>query len=1417
MDLYSILLLGIKTGTPFFVKKIGEDLWKKICPPIEKARKSAVKRMAEELGSQFPSINFLELNFQFDAPIIKDELQKLISYGEKPNEVVITKEMATEISRKWPQYTDRSAAIVESFLKYFEEECLLSEDLKGFELAAIIKAEGTATRQVIQQNFEDQKDYFETKFSKLNSKLDLSLQTRADIQEKVTPQIIAPLEERLVKERDDLIDLIKKWHSAGLYEKIQKLAEDTLKVYEHINPIISGSIFRFFGSFILRSMADNEQAKYWIDLAEEVDPKNHKTIALKTELLCMQSKWKDAKAMLEPIADISTEATVKIIYAECLFHVLDRKEAFSWLKSQTNIKEENDDIKLNLAILATENGDYDFALDSIKTLKEKTYPGPYPYFLTSEILVKKAMPKDLISIAAPEDLEMQKNNQLLSIAIENLKKGVELIKLTSKPITVIAHFVHQLSQLYTAIGDITSAEKYLCQYWKQLRKQSGPWFTASSIAFSKGEITKALIRAQKAKEIAMQKDSDDSLFRFALLCINIEKWDECLEAINSLSLKELDADHLKALFQMQLICYTHKEDIQHAEEAILALKREFPEDDIWVIHKSLILSRQERYEDAIDILKNESINYPSSLKIRIRLASLYRYNKNFLDALPLYKDIAHDTGSADVFEIACWIAFDADKPDESLAIIDDAERMGVISENLRHYKAIALSLNKQYDEAIALFSSFQEESLTNNDYVAYAFCYSNRARPNEAIDLLIRAKYKYPEDSRTLRMLYILYLEINKPELAFKVALILHENNPDDKSAYFAVIKSGFAIGEGEIAHRTMMEYLSRFGEGPELRTGNLEEIKEVLKVQSEKTAFLWGKYQEGLLPELFLAQNNNLGIGGYRILLLNTPARVMAFDGNPESQRKQLVDSLTEKNILIDYQALITISLLDLFEPTLTLFPHIYVPETVLHELRENLSIMSTSYQKDRRYITEAAFLRVKDIFRIVDIFPEINPKDIPESLGNAIYDLLACKDKNCTFVTTGYESREISEILTLINSQPLSILDLTDLMKEKGIITIKVHEDIIETLKKYNLIRLRTSDSIPNRLMFDWQALEMLEECKILGHVPRLVQEIYVGPFSYAAMRADIERYRSLDNIIDTLRSIENKISELVSEARLIIVPASSRKIVFKVQAFRELKNFNYIEELMQICKESRSVLWTDELYIKILSSSEAIDTTCTRTILDVLLMRAIINQENHVHKIVQLLKWNMYFCWINSDLILGCSEMYDYSMNEDLRILLAPLTGEIQKMSNLKPNEVESSNFKVASICIRELWVISEKAQSLAMQIFDEIYSVISLKQKLIFYWISKCIFGFISLGELPLREFLKLLALRLPGQIKDDLKEMLKTIIAICLKDFNEEIVQSGQNKLIVSKLISAVGSSIPSYKDELRNFAIKLDPSMRALI
>ncbi len=1410
MILEVILFKALEIGIPIVVERVGKDFYRKLNPPIKKATRSAIKKMRVELGSKISSINFGELKFQFDSPEMRNELNKLTSGRELPDENILRQEMAREVAEKWPSFSDKAETIVNSFLNHFEKECLASEELKGVALASIIRGESTAIQEFVYKDGERTRKEI---FQKIGN-LECLIASKSTTQETETIKITSTLEERLLQERDEFINLVKKWQSIGLFGKIKKLAEDAFNVREHISPAISGSIFRLFGSFILRSTDDYAKAKYWIDLAAEIEPNNQKTIALKAELLCMKKSWNKAKGLLDPLAESSTESLVKIIYAECLSHVLDVQEAFKWLKKHEGLTED-DDIKLNLAIFAVKCGACDYALDIIKKLKEKPYPGPYPYLLTSEILINQTSQKDFISISAPEDIEIQRNYRILNEAIDNLKKSIELLELMARPSKEIAHTAHSLSEIYLTIEDVTSAEKYLCRYWKQLRKQSNPWFTASSIVAVKRQKNKALARGQKALEISKENDKK-SLCRYALLCMNIEEWDKCLETINSIKLDQLDEEHQKATIQMELICYFYKGDIEHTEKALIALKNQFPEDEQWVIHKSIILNKLGKTQDAINLLIKESLNFPNSLKIKCRLASLYRQNKRYSDALPLYKEIANFSGNPKSFETACWAAFDSNNPDEVISIINDAERRNAISDNLKHLRAIALTINKQYDKALDLFLAFTDDSLNSDDYIFCAYCYENRAKPEDAINLLNKAKLKYPNDIRILRRLYFLYLEINKPEKAFEEALILLKKNPEDKEAYFAVMNTGFAIGREEIAHETMMEYLSRFGEGPELKSGKYEDVKDLLKVSSEKTQFLWGKYQDGLLPEVILAQGHALGMGGNRIMLLESSARVMAFDGDSDSQKRQLLDTLTEKNILIDYHALITIYLLDLIEPTLSLYPYINIPEIALHKLKEDLIRLSTSYQKDRRCIQEGTFSKIKNTFEIHETFPQINPKDIPESIGNAIYDLMICKEKNCTYVTSGFDRKELSDIKSFFNIVSISVLDIADLMKEKGIITVKKHEDVIEILKKYNLKRLRNAESIPCRFVFDWHALEMFEECKILEYISKLTDERHIGPFSYTVLQSDIGRYKIIDKIQNILKNIEGKLSELHESGKLKIIACSTKGKNIQDNPSQEVPGLEYIEEIKNICKENQFILWTDDLGSKVLSTNDVVKTTCTRTILDAFLNKEIINKEYHLQKIVQILKWNMYFCWINSDLILKCAEIYDYSISDDLMVIIGSLTNEIQNYLGQIPNKIKHSNFDVASICMQKLWIISKKAQGLAMRLFDEIHAATKAKEVLDKFWISKCILDFASIGNIPLSEFLKMLSLRMAEQIDDKLKNILVTLIIACLKNRMELLAQTAGTK-VASNIINAVKVAVPSYKDELIKLALKLNPSLRILI
>jgi hypothetical protein len=176
-----------------------------------------------------------------------------------------------------------------------------------------------------------------------------------------------------------------------------------------------------------------------------------------------------------------------------------------------------------------------------------------------------------------------------------------------------------------------------------------------------------------------------------------------------------------------------------------------------------------------------------------------------------------------------------------------------------------------------------------------------------------------------------------------------------------------------------------------------------------------------------------------------------------------------------------------------------------------------------------------------------------------------------------------------------------------------------------------------------------------------------------------------------------------------------------------------------------------------------------------------------------------------------------MYSYSKSDEVMLIFKSLTAEIEGYLNHVPNEIEVNNFNVASRVMKHLWLISEKAQSLGMELFDQVLSAIGNKHLLRQYWIMVSILGMCLSGEIPLADFLRKLSLRMATQIEDELKLCLKKFIEVCLKGESRDVIRVSGKRVKVGSLIRAVQVAIPNYRDELVKFAIDLDPTMRAII
>ena len=109
---------------------------------------------------------------------MKAELSKLQSDREVPDEAILKKEIAQEFSGQWPQLADKADKIVDSFLSFFEEECLAREELQGLSLMSIIRQESNATRQVVREEGDKTRESFGAQYTEMSQKLDFLVRQR---------------------------------------------------------------------------------------------------------------------------------------------------------------------------------------------------------------------------------------------------------------------------------------------------------------------------------------------------------------------------------------------------------------------------------------------------------------------------------------------------------------------------------------------------------------------------------------------------------------------------------------------------------------------------------------------------------------------------------------------------------------------------------------------------------------------------------------------------------------------------------------------------------------------------------------------------------------------------------------------------------------------------------------------------------------------------------------------------------------------------------------------------------------------------------------------------------------------------------------------------------------------------------------
>lgn len=1405
---YLLSLLALDTALPIFIEKIGLETYKRVRPASESARKRAVDEMANELGNRFPSVNFLNMNFKFDTPEIKGELSKNMQLAEIKNIESIKTLMVEEVLKQRVFFddpeiisTEDASLIVDCFLNHFESECLQIPELAFLTLAGIIRTENVLTRSKIDEANQSTREFTiaaGSGFDTLDSKVDEILKAiKNPIQnETIHPVILTQLEESYVKRRDRIIDELQRWRCEGIQEGIKGLAEDAFEVYEKLNKELAASIFRMYGSFILRTTENVLESKKWITLAVELDPSNHKSIGLKAELLCSERQWQEAKSLLDPIVGQTESSLVKVIYAECLYRLSGTTQAKEWLEKQGTL---DDELKLNLAIFSIKDNDLDTASKMLEELKSKPYPGPYPYLYSAEVLTKRAHQGNKIQIGSITELNLRNKYELLREASTDLEKSIHHLQIAGRSKKVIANVAVSLCEIYLNYRDSSSAESLLKKHWNVLRSSAVGWFTAAEISLLKRNYYKALIRARKALALS-DKENNEMLLRYAIICLNGEHWDECINIINQAKLEDFEETHIKALLQIKSISLYHKGDFSGAEHTVQELKRKFPGDISWLLAQSIGLTQMDKSNIAIELLEREKSNYPTSLELKLRLATLYSDNEDYSNALVILKECADSLKHLRFYEYLAQVALFAKKPDEVLKIVEEAKTNKIHSEKLDHFEAIALAMHDHHQEAVSKFSNFEQHTLTSNDYLLYAYSLHRTGFKKEAIDLLVKAKELHKDDLRIVSSLALL-LHTTDPRRAFEEAQSWLTLEPENKAAYFFAMQLGFSIGESKIANEVMMSYLSRFGEGPEFRHVTLDEVISIRNSVFDIREKLWKAYQDGNMPEIVVSHEFGLGCFGFRVYMYDSHDRIMAFDGSHNTKTLQIINMFSQENIVIDYHALIDLFHFGLIDEILELGKKLYLPQIVRDTLTADISKLKLSYQVDLRDRHRNVLEKLKN-FTVHSDFAKIDTLD--PTIGNSVFDVMESHNNNCSYVVPGFDNVDLSVIKGKYNIDYITILDFMDLMKENGFISVNEYESAIDILSNYKLERKDKLTTVPAHIMIDWQSLLFLEECGVLDKIQTICKSVHIGPFSYSVISNYVENCEHTDMISRKAQALEEILDKLISEQQIIVIPREKDKD----DDLDKVPGTDYVHEILEASKPNNLTLLTDDLCLNKIAFSEGIKTTNTRALLEVLYSKKILDKKHYLEKLMGIIKTNMFFCSITAHTILEYAEMYSDSMSPDFSTVINTVVNEIQSYTDKVPNQQEYLNLSVLRDVIISLWTKSDKSQNLAMSIFDCVFDVVKTKPILQKGWVEMCILEFALFNELCLGEFLQRLSFRLGngGIIQDKLKEYLIDILRACQNETNFSLIHSGMRQQIAERLVTAVSIAIPNYGSEIRMIA-----------
>lgn len=167
------------------------------------------------------------------------------------------------------------------------------------------------------------------------------------------------------------------------------------------------------------------------------------------------------------------------------------------------------------------------------------------------------------------------------------------------------------------------------------------YINLATIAEEAGDTDEAVKNYNKA--IARDKFRADAKLRKAMLYMGESKYNEALQALDNLiefNPDVFEGHHYKALVQIELGSYS---EAQKTLEKAMAL---FPDDDGFVFDKIILLERQERYDEALNLLDTRFTD-SDNRNVTLEKAKILLAKENIEESVSLFEKVKNSEESFD--------------------------------------------------------------------------------------------------------------------------------------------------------------------------------------------------------------------------------------------------------------------------------------------------------------------------------------------------------------------------------------------------------------------------------------------------------------------------------------------------------------------------------------------------------------------------------------------------------------------------------------------------------------------------------------------------------------------------------------------------------------------------------------------------